>query len=855
MDFRSCPDCKASVLEEDVDECPFCGASMSGKPSKASAPKPTPAKPAAKSPAAAGPAASGAAKPGAGQRGPAKSDPARPVAGGKPGTPKPTRPSTEKPGAPASDDPFDVDTSALRRAVKLAPKPVKGRTLEVVCPMCETPGYMQPSDAGKDVHCCNPACLVPVFKTQKPKVEVAAAPKESKLNPLVLGGGAVAAIALGIGVYVVLFAKPEVVQQNLGPAENTAPEVIPDLVPKNTIVRQEEKPPMTLADIKKNSLTSIVERARQRDKNRHAEYGFQLAAESFAAVGDLPKAREQLGRLQAAGPSVAYLQIEPLVEVAWSQIQAGKKAEAVQTAQDALSKAKNLPKTIRKTHDGVISLVALLVAVDLVDEANNLIEQEADFGARGLLSLYWRCAMDARTYDINRESQFTWHTIVPHPLRMGAVETLVARNQTEAALKFAGSGRSGDSHAACRAAWAGRLLTLRPSEAVTQITAAIDAGQFDAATQTQIWASVSDAARSLKDTATAAASLEKAKAALATLPAPSVLKFPSMKQVHDSESKPHAGLPDPAPAKSAALAASQIALAELRAGRTDAAIEPLTLALNFFRAMTPSPAVTKARLDACQNQESTVRADLAKALNLPNTEDRIRIPFSRYRTQCRKLNELAEHRLELQVTLLRAAALSGFEDGVWKVATERQSAEESEREPYLQTSLPSLIQSLADANGLTELAAKVKSAFTQKALTPDPLDQILATTRQHVATGKISAASTVLEKAYRSALSKRFPFHLDLIAMEIGGRVQESQPPAQSVAFIQALYDLLIQEDLFQLLAGDSVRRGLAPELWKLTENSRALDALEFVAIYRGFISGITGMPTTSAEAPAATRN
>ncbi|REJ79800.1 MAG: hypothetical protein DWQ29_14580, partial [Planctomycetota bacterium] len=42
MDFRTCPACQASVLEDDVDDCPFCGASMTGKPS---------AKPAAAAPA------------------------------------------------------------------------------------------------------------------------------------------------------------------------------------------------------------------------------------------------------------------------------------------------------------------------------------------------------------------------------------------------------------------------------------------------------------------------------------------------------------------------------------------------------------------------------------------------------------------------------------------------------------------------------------------------------------------------------------------------------------------------------------------------------------------------------------
>ena len=59
MEFRTCPACQASVLEDDVEDCPFCGASMSGKP--AAKPKPT-----ATAPAKAG--ATAATRPNAGAR-------------------------------------------------------------------------------------------------------------------------------------------------------------------------------------------------------------------------------------------------------------------------------------------------------------------------------------------------------------------------------------------------------------------------------------------------------------------------------------------------------------------------------------------------------------------------------------------------------------------------------------------------------------------------------------------------------------------------------------------------------------------------------------------------------------------
>src|SRR5690349_12284001 len=143
MDFRNCPSCKASVLEDDVEDCPFCGASMSGKPSS----KPVAAKPApqVKSTAAAKPQAAAAA------------------GGAKSGAPTGAkrRPTPEE--LDDGTDPFEVDTRSIVKAPPVSPKPAKGRMQRVVCPMCETPGFISPQQVGKEVKCCNPQCLMPVF--------------------------------------------------------------------------------------------------------------------------------------------------------------------------------------------------------------------------------------------------------------------------------------------------------------------------------------------------------------------------------------------------------------------------------------------------------------------------------------------------------------------------------------------------------------------------------------------------------------------------------------------------------------------------------------------------------------------
>ncbi|SFJ10102.1 hypothetical protein [Planctomicrobium piriforme] len=837
MEFRSCPACHASVLEENVDDCPFCGASMSGKP-KAAAPK---------KPAAGAPSAKSPARPD--QK---KSAPATPAAGAKPAVPPATGRPAQRPAAapqPESDDPFEVDTSALRRAVKLAPKPTKMRTVEVICPMCGTPGYMAPTDAGKDVHCVDPSCMVPVFKTKKPKVEEA--PKvEPKNNRMLLIGGGVGVLVIG-GIAAMMFLRPKP-QDSLPPAPVVVIKNTDDdktLVPEqNRIVVQTEAPPVTLPEIRKKSLELIIEKARQREKNRHAEYGTQQSAEAFAEAGDLTKAKEQLKRLQSGGVGVAYLQIQPLVDIGWRQLAGGQAAEAAQSAQQALSKSKNLPRSVRKTHDAAIALAALLVATGKIEDAQALIELEQDRTVRGAVSVFWRAAVDARTFNVEDESRFVWHLSMPEPMRVGVVETLVAHGQSDLALTFAATGTDAASQASGRAAWAGRITQLQSTAAIGLVSSAIQSGDFDAASQTQMWAAVADMALFLKDQATSKAALEKAIAALAAVQAPTSMSSLSKKEIYESEGKPFIGLPNPGPSHAAALAAANVAFVQLHMGQADAAWASLQKSLDFFRGMTPSPVATQARLEECQKQEASVRSELSRALNLGNNEERIRIAFNRYRQQSSKINDQAQNRFKLQVAILRAAAINGLAEKVWTLAQERtQLADETQREPYIESTLPSLILALAQADGRQELAASVKGAFPEKPLTPDPLDVIYATASQEFATGKYAQASDTIERAYRSDLTKKFPDQVDLIALQIGGRMQSARPLEETIAFIQNLYDQLIQEDLFLLLAGDSMRRGTAPQLWKLTFESRDLDALEFVALYRGFIAGSSGPGATAA--------
>ena len=144
---------------------------------------------------------------------------------GKAAPSSPASPTAEKKPAETSsaaggddDDPFAITGAPQpRKALQCARKPIKGRTRKVVCPMCDTPGFIPKSAYGKQVRCANKECMVPVFTAESPdkaeeKVPTRISDEEapvptatdaagnSKGGIAVKIGGGVVLIALGLGI-------------------------------------------------------------------------------------------------------------------------------------------------------------------------------------------------------------------------------------------------------------------------------------------------------------------------------------------------------------------------------------------------------------------------------------------------------------------------------------------------------------------------------------------------------------------------------------------------------------------------------------------------------------------------------
>lgn len=826
MDFRKCPACQASVLEDDVDDCPFCGSSMTGKPQAA--------KPASAKQAAATPASPSARKPTA---------PKAPASAKSKGTEK----GAEAAAGQGDDDPFEVDTTAMRKALKLVPRPTKGRTYEIVCPMCETKGFLDPKDAGKDVQCANPKCIVPVFKSKRPKVEAPPEPEPQSKKGLIIGVAGVVLLGVGFGIFSMLSPQKPI---NIGtngtdfPPTPRGPEECDDCKPE---VCDDCKPEqITLPEILKQSLVKVVDAARDRgDHNRNA--GTQLAAETLAVAGSLAEALTELKRLQSAGSSTGYLQLQPFAEMAWTQLNKNDITGATKSATDGLARSKSLPPTVRRSLDSVTSLAAVLVAIGKTAEATQLItdqitEAEGSLGARGDASVLWRTALDSGTYDVGLEASRPYHILMPESLRIGVVETLVAHGYPKESLSLIHSTTDVASQDACRAAWAGRLAEIHPETVTAQVITALEGQNVSPTGQARVWAAVASHLSSRQKEAPAQAALALAVAAAEKIPAPVPVNKLTTKQIYESDGKAFLGLKNPSQEKSSALAYADLALVYIQFGQLETATKFMERSMTYARASTPGPSFTQQLFNECQTQEGTVRSKLQGDVNVGSSETALINAFNRYRRQCLRFNDMAQARLNFQVDLLRALVKAGLHQEVWEyILAQDSKTDPHEREPYLAKNLPGLLIVQADLNKKPELKKAILASRTIKPEI-DVVDAGVGQARLVLQQGDWKKSAELLRGFYKSASSKANRDRADIDSLALIADAMQQLSVIETFQYLTTLTDPVLRQDAFMLLAADSTQAGTAPQLWEhlKTPAIRELSPLDRAAIYRGFATGIT---------------
>jgi len=858
MDFRTCPACKASVLEDDVAECPFCGASMSGKPAAKPA---APAKPSAAPPK--GP--TGAAKPS-----PTESKPAPgPAGGAKPaaGGPRPTGGPGGRPGigrgntVADEENPFDINMAELQKATPVAPKPTKQRTLEVKCPMCETLGYVAPQQQGKDVKCANPNCKHPYFTVPLPKKESADSGLKKKKGMSIYQVLALVAAGLGLAgtaIWWFVVRIPPVDPNSQPTFLPPAPVAQDDVKPANTAPAAPAR--LSLDEIRNGSIAELTRVANTNDSNQ--SLAVRYLAESYAA-GQIPKAIAEIERLGQKAPDAPYLQIEPLVRV-YLQARKSGAANAVAYLDAALKSADNLPTTGRRPLDAANALAAALVLADRMPEAHKLLHAPASAGGEERLegaqgnradySMLWTAAVYGNAFDFQTLSEIPAWLAAPNPQHAAVTWVLCAWGEPDKALAWVKNAGTVESVDASLAVWAAHLgqSVKSTSEGVLKLEAALK--DATAAGQSRAWSNYAYQRAMAGDTAGAKDLMARADAALAALPEPSRVAMPSVKDIHDSSNlmnarqRQHVGLPEAGPQRSAALAFANLAVLHLKLGDKAAVEGLLEKGLNFAESIAP-PAPPVAGLSARAKDDSRgVEAELDRELNLKGNKTRSFQALNRFRAQLRHLEDMSTQRVQFERELIRDVAYRGEPALAWAIVQKRDQLEPADRRPMLsQTPLAYYIAVTAFALGDTATANTVGKSVKME----DKIDKAINNIAFNMKTGKFGPAIEELKAIYRVGTYDR-----DRVDISVLRRISQfqtlSKTPQKVFELIKELPDPQVQEAAMFLMAARSVVEDHGPELYKLTSPDRVQRSLSYTeraALARGYVAGVEAVPKPQAVA------
>ena len=879
MDLPTCPACGQSVLDDDAEDCPFCGASMSGKPS--------------------------AGKPSAGTAVAPKKPAARKQAAGKAGAAADREASAESPrgagakpaGAGArrasasaeSDDPFDGQEKPAVKAILLQPAPRPGRQWEVVCPMCETSGYTSTKASGREVRCANSSCMVPVFTA--PEYEAPVAPPEPAPEkarwPIVMGATlAGCAVVAGVGYFLLFYGQgadlsEDVLNQPIprqAPPTTAGTETEPETVnplagnpldPPATNDGNGTKDPEPQLQLPDGIVPLLVEEARRAPQNAKPACR-RLVAEACALLGQLDAAQEQLDQLDKVRRGrLEFYRIPPLVQIALRQQAAGDNAAAKKSLDDALQAAAGLTKFGRVPLDWSTRLSGALVAAGRAAEAATLIGQHHNEEFLGRFSASLQLAWATQSFNCDRPTGMKFLLPLQSPQRAAVTGLAALQGDPQHALEWARGAGDATSRIESLALWA-EMQVLRSlnspvpvePEADESAGAAADAADSDEAEAgpqvtargRQLMQVLGQAAAGLSpqeqavlyarsaarlahggQAVDAALPVQRARQLLAEQTPPAELKLPGLREVQRRFK-----LPEEHTLWRSAFAQIELARAEVLLGNREAAWQAVQKALTYPRGMAPSP-VAVASLSRTSQQQ------LATALEV-TTADQSRIEFTEFRRKMELISRRTRVRTELQQSLMSAALDWGLAVDVWNELSSRSS----HSDPALQESwgTTSLVLRTADAlqaAGQTEQAKAAEQLGEQALELLSPAEQVRLTTDRQVAAGDATAAMQQIEQASGGGIDRMWKTQR---AMELAGRLAAGKLTSASVRFATASSDPLLREDCLELLAAQLALAGTTDELWSLMQTMN-LSHTEKAATGAGLAAGFSARKPTAPAAVA----
>lgn len=445
MELPTCPSCGQSVLDDDAKDCPFCGAAMDGSsPGRKPASKKEEKQPAPK--------------------------------------------KAETKAEPVDEDPFAIrQNPASVKAVQCARKPMKGRRQRVVCPMCDTQGFIPKAALGRQVKCANKECMVPVFAAKDPEAKAEAptrgrisdeetpAPKTAAAvgkakNPILMYG-IVGGVLLLLTVGLMFYLDQDGVTE-LGPADIKMPTNIDD---EEEVGNKNDKPTPKVdhRQVALDTINEMISAALAND-NLDKPTSRRLIGDCYLRLGMPDKAQAEFDQMNVvAGRSrqnAEYYPIVPLISAYWRHLKRGEDAVAADLLKKANALAEKIPVASGFSIETSVALAAAMTNDGSAEDGLALItKQQRDqslaaqkdavsFGA-------WR-AIAAASAELKQRSLpvlevFSWN----EPLVTATAVQLAIRGRWDAATQWAILAEQPETAADTMAAIAQQMLTAKAPDA------------------------------------------------------------------------------------------------------------------------------------------------------------------------------------------------------------------------------------------------------------------------------------------------------------------------------------------------------------------------------------------------------
>lgn len=815
MDLPTCPGCGQSVLDDDAENCPFCGASMSGKPGKKSS----------------GPAKKTSSPPKA---------PAPPPASGKP-VQKPSRPQAQKPvkkpvsanaaAAQAGQDDLKelgLDSVIPTDAIQASPRQTKSHRFEVTCPMCDTTGYIPMNASNREVKCPNRQCLSPVFKApeikRKETVNTTAKKVRKNKSRLIMAGGGVLLFFILIFVAAIFLKRNKTDEpENLPNPENITKTANEETENKNEdpdeVTTPVEEEVVSNEEIIKDITTQLIPSyASVNDRNRSKSYCRRLAAIAFAITGQVDQAKEELANFDKVGSSSPYEKIFPLSEMIWHYLAEGDRENAIKLTEELALLENELPNQGYTAIDSATTIASVYAALDKLDEAKTLVRKynNPELVGQGLAIVRKSQYLQEFHFDQFLESQRVFDTIAPQWSTVAC--SLSVNGHDKEALTWCENAPNDLARLECY------------SEVINALARSIRKGDQSKAFETYktkitrlpekfhstLWARAAINSFASINNETASLMLDEALKVVNKAPDEEAFKIPDRKTLASEELKL-----DSSPILKA-LSFYEIARCQHLLAQAENCWSSLVQSHNWLKKSAPQPSEAKTLMDEFKKRRlPEIQKDLKALLDL-ESEARASLALTQYRNNCRELEEMSSKRYDFTLSLLSTAVLWGLEEEVSKAI--------SDVEDFQSSSLVMLIREKAKLSGQK---LEVLPEESNEDVTPS-LDQAKMMWQDYYSKGDLRNAMQVIDS--RSNSEKPW---ITIQYLDLTSRIAEDQKH-DGMDFLRNLRDPILKEVALRLFAARKSEDGQQVEVWNfMKERRERLNPTERISGLLGTIEGI----------------